>query len=240
MKQRPLLIWTIVIIHFLEPILKTGLLSVMTSNPLLDVIRDSESYGMRQMLEYWLLFPIGGIALLLMRNWSFWVFIGVQAYSIIALATQESYSLAQASANPYLATIALVFANAIFIFYVFAPNIRDLFFDPHTRRWEVRARHRLTIPCSLKIEDKTDHIEVEIKNISETGAFIVAPLNIERDEPVLMHFKFYNLHFTIWAKIVHAHEIAGEKGLGVQFQFADLNERLQIKRLNKALELLGL
>lgn len=240
MKHRPLLIWTIVLIHFCEPLLKTALLSLMNSVPLMDIIRDSQVHGMRETMEYWLLFPIGGIALLLMRNWSFWLFIGVQAYSIIALATQNAHSLAQASANPHLATLALVFANVIFIFYIFAPNIRDLFFDSHTRRWEVRSRHRLTIPCSLKMEGQTEHIEVEIKNISETGAFILAPLDLPREEPVLMHFKFYNLHFTTWAKIVHAHEIAGEKGLGVQFQFLDLAERLNMKKLNKALELLGL
>ncbi len=240
MQRRPVLVWVLIILHFLEPIIKTLALGLLNEASPLEIIQLSTTHGIQEILEYWLLFPMGGLALYLMRNWSFWVFIGVQAYSIIALASHQNHALPSASASPHIASLALVFANAVFLLYVFLPSIRDLFFDSHIRRWEVRSRHRLTIPCSLKIEGKDEHIECEIKNISETGAFLFAPLEIDRDLPITLHFNFYHLHFTIAAKIMSAHETDGQKGLGVQFIFVDLAERLHMKRLNKALELLGL
>lgn len=240
MKKRPLLIWILLTLHLLEPIFKTFILGLMNETSLMDTLRMTTTYGLKGSLEYWLLFPIGGVALILMRNWSFWIFVGVQAYSIINLATYQITSLPSTSANPQLASLALVFANTVFLFYVFAPEVRDLFFDSHLRRWEARERHRLTIPCSLKTTPEAEAIDIEIKDISDTGAFVLAPLSLEREVPVEVIFKFYNLHYHLQAKIVSAHEIAGDKGLGIQFQFKNLEERLHLKRLIKAIELLGL
>lgn len=77
-----------------------------------------------------------------------------------------------------------------------------------------------------------------IKNISLSGAFIMAPNHLLNFKEVEIDFKIGIKHFELIGDIVSKHETNGIVGFGVQFRFGGiggmLNNREMMKEVSRA------
>lgn len=240
MKKRPLLIVILGLLHIFEPISKIIYFKIKTgfsfSIILYNILALDHFTGI---FEFWFLFPIGGIALLLVKRWSFPIFVFVQIYSIYTHLSYQKYNWPYVSEKPHITSVLLLLFNLLFIIYVFLPDIRKLFFNPRLRWWEPKPRYTIKIPCIVTLPSDNSKKPGEIINISETGAFVNAPLDYKFDDIIHINFTFYNLDYYLKARVANVHTINGVDGLGIQFKFNHIGERLYLRRLTKALNLLN-
>src|SRR3989339_103143 len=116
MKQKPVLIIILAIFHFLQPFINIVYLKLTTHYDFFMIFQNLlELDGVKSLFDFWLLFPLGGLALLLVRKWSFFIFVFVQFYSIYLHLFYEKYTWPYVSEHPLSFSIILLIFNIFFI-----------------------------------------------------------------------------------------------------------------------------
>lgn len=189
------------------------------------------------MAEFWLLFPIGGLALLGVKRWSYPIFVGVQAYSIWGHLTYTSYTWPYVDRHPHWFSLLVLSANVLIILYFLLPDVRRPFFDREIRWWE----HRVRYPCHLAMGlSRGEHLgkmtNATFLNLSLSGAFMQYPSrDLVVGELIRVHLSAYGENLTVLASVVSRHQYQGEEGLGLSFHYQNLWENLAMRRLIRAL-----
>ncbi len=238
MKKKPLIIIILGIIHILEPLTKILFLKISTGFSF-EVVLDNvfAINGIRSFFEFWMLFPIGGIALLSVKNWSYPVFVAVQIYSLIAHLTYEEYTWPYVQETPILSSIVLVIFNIGMIIYFLIPQTRKPFLDKGVRWWESKQRFAVKIPCKVEGVYTNLNESSQILNISLTGAFIKGLKHINVNDEILLKFDHFDIPFTVKAVVKSYHEFGGEAGWGIEFVYNDWKERFRLNKLLKMLKI---
>lgn len=238
MKKRPLLFIILGILHLLEPLIKILYLKIITGFPFAKVMNNVLAIdGFRNLFEFWLLFPIGGLALLFVKNWSYLVFVAVQIYSIMTHLTYEEFTWPYVSETPFLSSMILMVVNVIMIVYFAFPSVRRPFLDKRVRWWETKKRYAVKIPCQVTGNSIPGFENAEILNISKTGLFLKGLEGFNLNETINIKFSFYNLHFTINGVIRSRHKYDSTEGCGVEFVYEDWKEKFSMARLIRILKL---
>lgn len=238
MKKKPLLIIILAIFHLLQPLINILYLKLTTDYELSVIFSNLlELDGVKNNFDFWLLFPIGGIALLYLRSWTFFLFLAVQVYSIILHVTYEKFTWPYVSEYPLFFSIILLIFNFIFIIYAFLPEIRQLFFDKTKRWWETSKRFFISTPCKLTVISKGSSFNSNIINISKTGAFVECHIDLPKGTIISIDFNYKLKNYSFSGKLVSSHEINNIKGMGIKFLLDKFhaNERPQIKELIKTI-----
>jgi hypothetical protein len=131
MKERPLLITVVAFMHILEPLFKIFYFQTKTNFDLsiiLSNVTTFEAIGLKGLIDFWLIFPLAGIALLSVKKYAWYFFVTTQAYSIVTHLTYESFSWPYFSEVPFFSSVLLILTNLFLIVYVSVPEIRMLFF----------------------------------------------------------------------------------------------------------------
>lgn len=235
MKHRPLPFVFLAILHIIEPLLKIAYFKATTHFPLFSIIENiSHLNATRAVFEFWLLFPLGGIALLGVKKWSYPVFVGVQLYSIYSHLNYEPFTWPYASSTPQWPSLFILACNIGIIIYFLLPEIRKPFFNRQDRWWEHRERYSLRIPCSYTLSSQNTLQDAEILNISHSGAFITLPEGKEIcGEKLVVNITFINDNICLNAKIISAHEFDGEEGFGIAFEYENIWEKLYMTKIMK-------
>lgn len=232
MKNRPLIFILIALMHMLEPIVKIAYFKMTTPFSLLTIMSNISSIGTaKEIFDFWFLFPIGGIALLGVKRWSYPIFVGVQVYNIYNHLSYEKFTWPYVSDAPFYGSLFLLIVNVFIVIYFSLPDIRKPFFNKAMRWWETRTRYDVKIPIHFSINNPNHLISSEVMNISDTGIFINYRGVIENDTKLIMHLAFGNHHIQINGKKVSDHNYCGQKGIGVQFCFENIWEKLELKSL---------
>lgn len=234
MKNRPLIFLSIALLHLLEPVIKLLYFKATTPFSFTTIISNiSQIHTPREIFEFWFLFPLGGLALLGVKKWSYPVFVGVQIYSIYSHMTYEKYTWPYVSEVPFVSSLVLLFINALIIIYFALPDVRRPFFDKTMRWWETRTRYNLRIPMTFSHNNPDKLIDCEILNISQSGIFMNYKGAIEVGSILRMNINYKDYNITLLGTVMSQHAFEGERGLGVKFKFQNIWENLYMRKIVK-------
>ena len=232
MKHRPLVFILIALFHIIEPLIKLAYFKATTPFSLGTIITNiAQIHSIKEIIEFWFLFPIGGLALLGVKRWSYPIFVGVQLYNIYGHMTYEKYTWPYVSEIPFASGIILLFINSLIIIYFALPDVRRPFFDRSMRWWETRTRYAIKIPMTFTHSNPNQLLDGLIENISETGLFVNHKNIIDVGSEIKVNISFNELAITLKAKVVSHHAFKGQRGMGVQLDFENIWEKLYYRKM---------
>ncbi len=168
MKQRP---WPIIILAFFHVIAPLGNIVVnawlakINLSYYLTVLMAPTN---RMTLLIFTVVPIlGAVLIYICKKWSYLAY-------IVLMTIPFGYSLISYFKNATLlmgiALVLFYIINMLVIGYFLSPAVRKLYFDPRMRWWETKPRYKADFQSQVEFNGQQHW--VEIKNISEGGAFI--------------------------------------------------------------------
>jgi CheY-like chemotaxis protein len=237
---KPLPIRVVSTIQLLDPLIKILILKISTGFSFLTVIDNiSKINGIKSIFDFWLLFPLAGLALLSVRKWSYFAFLALQGYAVFSFLTYEKYSAPYFSEVPLISTQLIMLFNILIIIYFLFPQVRRPFFDRRIRGWENELRYPVEIPCELQSKTNKDVETCEILNISKSGAFIITPSKLEDGESLELNFSFYSFDFKLVGTVMTESVYNRAQGYGIQFNFIQYGDKQNMRKLIKALSTLN-
>ncbi len=222
MKNRPLILIILGCLHFLEPLFKIFYFKAKTQFDLLTILNNLTTFShdnMKGLVDFWLIFPLAGIALLSVKKWSYPLFISIQAYSVINYLTYEKFTWPYFTKVPLYSSFFLLVLNTFFIIYVSLPEVRQLFFNQKMRWWETRIRYSLKIPITLWQNNPEESERAYLNNISETGAFLVYNKEVDLGEYIHFNLTFLDQNLQIKGKVVRIQPHGVQRGIGIRFSY---------------------
>ncbi|MCP4914068.1 MAG: PilZ domain-containing protein [Oligoflexia bacterium] len=247
MKKRPLIFIILASIHLLEPIIKILYFKMTVPFDIGTIVSNIWAISSpKEVFEFWFLFPLGGLALLGVKKWSYPIFVGVQIYNIYAHLTYEKFTWPYVSEIPLMSSMILLFVNTLIIIYFSLPEVRKPFFDRTMRWWETRTRYNKVIPITVKINNPNHIYDCHILNISTTGVFIDLREDVEVGTELELSINYKDQAVTLHGKKVSDHAFNNIRGIGVQFEFMNIYEKWAMRKIvrmiakeNKQLEKLS-
>ncbi len=240
MKNRPLLILVMGIMHLLEPVFKIFYFKTKTHFDLgiiLSNVTFVEAASIKGLIDFWLIFPLAGLALLSVKRYAWYLFVAIQGYSIITHLTYERFAWPYFAEVPFYSSITLLVLNILLIVYVSLPEIRMLFFEKSNRWWETRTRYAFTLPIKLWYTNPEKQEQACLLNISETGALVRFNRDIELKEFVHLEISFQDISVQVKALVVRDDLRNGQKSYGVKFVYDTpvAMSKFKVKKLVKKL-----
>ena len=220
MKNRPLILVILSLLHFCEPLLKIFYFKTKTHFDLMMILNNLTTYNIENikgLFDFWFVFPIGGIALITVRKWSYPLFITVQIYSVLTHITYQKFAWPYFAETPFYSSFALLIMNTLLIIYVSLPEVRQLFFNKSMRWWETRIRHTLQLPITIWHNNPQKLEKASLMNISDTGAFLHYNKEVELGDIINLNISFLDQHVTVKGLVVRNQFQDGAKGFGVRF-----------------------
>jgi hypothetical protein len=185
-----------------------------------------------QLADFFLLLPIAGVAVFMVRAWSYPVFVGIMGW----IGWTNYLTWRQ---HPHVVNLGLLvgayLVNAALVGYFLLPAVRAAYFNPRLRWWESKPRYLLNLPGRLDAHNDTR--SCMLVNLSEGGAFIEAMSGLEPGQVLKLSFECLEQRFELHGRIVHQATHPG-RGYGVQF-ILDREQRKQLKGAVRAFERLG-
>lgn len=177
------------------------------------------------------LMPIAGVAIYLMKPWSYAVFLGAMGWSLVSNLMAWHYAHDAKISLPMI--ILLYGAQIGLAVYFMLPSVRRAYLDPTVRWWEAQKRILYQVPFTGQHAGKP--LKGQIMNLSAGGA-LLSSLNHEfkRGDTLILRFEVAGIAFETPAESVYL----SSAGTGVRFTMTPESE-LRFKRLVKGLELIG-
>ena len=156
-------------------------------------------------------FPVAGVAIYKTNRWSYPIYLFVISSMLVwNYLTWLRYP-------QYFGLGSLIFSylvNLTVVSYFLIPAVRNVYFNPRVRWWEVKPRYDVEIPSKTKMGE-IDSTGV-IQNISEGGVFVETGAILLTGNEIEISFGSNGKQFTIPGKVVYPRH-AEPKGYGVQF-----------------------
>jgi hypothetical protein len=222
MKSKPILYKIIPALFITEPIFKMLAFKMNTGFSWETILYNIGSRsGLKDIFEFWLMFPLAGIIILKINKWNYYLFNLTLLYIIYRLMTFQEMDWPYYSKDPFLYNYVVVLISIAVITMTQLPYLRTLFFNPRLRWWETEKRYRTDIIANIIIGEKV--IEGKMENISLSGVYIRVKENDypqldnekENEEKVVFHLD--QEKFKIKAKILRSEELDSGRGLGFRF-----------------------
>lgn len=228
MDQRPRVFIYLAILHFLEPLSKIAYFKITTRFPMVTIFENIFAIeGFKNVLEFWLLFPIAGFCLLYLRRWTYHIFLFIQGYSIHAILNYQEYTWPYIAKTPLASSMLLLIFNLGAIIYILFPKNRAPFFDRRFRWWETKPRFGAVIP--LDIISGNGEFSSKILNISHSGVFIENLENLSVEENIKLIFHGNHQSFELNGVIRNRRLMNGICGLGIEFVYEGLKDNFQMR-----------
>ncbi len=238
MERRP---WPIVILatfHFLEPVAKILFYSVLWEMPI-SVILKYLSYqaSFLEMLLFCASFPLAGIAIFAVKNWSLPAFLAIQG---VTLAGHIYFHIEAPKAFPIYLIASLSMANALVVYYFLVPSVRAAYFDPKLRWWE--AKPRFIVDWAGRALQGRKDIAIKVCNLSEGGVLVEAngkSAALESDEQVQIEFSFQNTDYSFPGIVRHFSKAGTPAKFGIQFSEVSPGAKKKLKQAIRTLKRSG-
>jgi hypothetical protein len=229
MKQKPLLFKILMILCLIEPVIKVFYFKALTHFDFSVIFSNLMARtSPLEIFDFWLVFPLAGLALLKIRKISYFIFLGLLAYVIYTFVTYESYTWPYNSETPFFYNqVVVVIAFITFIAFLI-PQVRRPFFDKRVRWWEPKTRYIVNIAC--RVQGKNIVFPSELLDISKTGAFLKESSYFNIGDDLSIEFKYMNMNFNLPVKVISQHVFRGQAGAGVQFRFQSLRQNLDLAK----------
>lgn len=215
---------------FMEPLVKLAYLKFVTGFPFATVLDIAASIeNPFKTFEFWLLFPLAGVALVRAAWWSLFVFLGTHVYSLYAHFSYEKFSWPYVQESPHGSSYLLLFLNTALFLYFLVPENRKPFVRKTKELFRGCERFRLLKPVQIWAWDGVS--DGVLEDISETGALIRSSRRFELDETLELYVEIEGYARRVRAKVVRSlPENEGLKGFGVRFNFKKRGDKKFVRR----------
>ena len=228
--EKPISLYLLAMGLFLEPIIKILYLKIQTGFEWDILFRTIFSIDSALgNFEFWALFPLAGYALISVRSWSFFFFIGLQVYSLYTYFTYEKFTWPYVAETPHISTGLLLMFNFALVLYFIVPANRRPYWNKTRRLWRNTSRYATNLQTKFKSNGNT--IPTTITNISETGAYFTTSQNMPVGHTMQIELpingEIRNLEAIIRRTQPTAHD--NYHGYGVEFTYKSKEEKHEIK-----------
>lgn len=216
MKNKPLIFSVLSVLCLIEPMIKLFYFKYTTNFDFMVIIANVMARNtFREVMDFWLVFPIAGLLIMKLRKFTYFSFMGVLLYIIHNIVTYEKYTWPYNSDEPFIYNkiVALV-AMGVFVYFL-SPKARQPFFDRRVRWWEPKVRYTVNMNC--KLDNGHLVFPSSIMNLSHSGAFIAHSPYLKVGDKLEIEFNFLSNTITLPLEVMNEHEILGHKGFGVKF-----------------------
>ena len=205
---------------FLEPLIKIIYLKFQTGfdwNTLMRTIFSIEGFGNN--FEFWVLFPLAGYALLSIKAWSFFFFIGLQIYSLFTYFTYEKFTWPYVSETPHVSSSLLLGINLLLVGYFMVPAYRRPYWNISKKLW--RNTSRFATQLKTKFRANGQDIATTITNISASGAYFTTDKQLPVGQVLELEMALFDRPEKIEAVIRRKQHLNEDTyyGYGVEFRY---------------------
>lgn len=218
MKSRP---WPILIlgaIHILNPFYSFVFLAWLSQQDPGFMLSRLQSPW--QFFEFWLLFPLAGVAIIAMRRWSYPIILFVWLYNFYT-------SYAAWSQNPETVTLPILIANYLLsitiLGYFLIPNVRAVYYNPRLRWWEQKPRFYYELPCTVRLGEES--FEGLVLDLAEGGLFITTNESLSLNQTISISFPVEQSQVTLGGEVVHRGQNEQKNGYGIRFLEIDSKQK---------------
>jgi Tfp pilus assembly protein PilZ len=218
LKKKPLPYIILLIIFFLEPLIKILYLKFTSGFGIPLLFRTLISYeNQLEVAKYFLLMPMAGLMFVKVRKFSYFLVLAILGFYLYEIITFRPYTWPYFVAKPLI--LAWIFSAIACgsLFFLFIPSVRKPFFDRTIRWWESHQRFMVDFLCSLQKKDEDKKFDGHILNVSLSGAFIKTSQTFDIGEVLTVEFEPVGTSKKINAKVVGIFKFNGNEGIGVQF-----------------------
>lgn len=235
MKHKPLVFIVLGLLHFCEPLFKVMYFKLNTGLEFETIMSNIfQMGGTFKLFEFWLLFPLAGLALWSVKKWGYPLFVSIQAYSVWQHLTYDSYTWPYVTKNPHFFSLIILSFNIMVILYFLLPDVRRPFFDKEMRWWEHRMRYNIPINACFTKGDPNKIFDVEILNISHSGAFMAYDSwNIEVGDLIRVVVSYAGESLELESHVVSRHKFNEQEGVGIKFNYQNIWQQLTMARIIK-------
>jgi len=235
MPYRPLALIVLGVLHILEPVGKILYYKIFLSHLSDNLISNIFKLPFWELFTWLALFPIAGIAILAVKNWSLPVFLAVEAY--VLASNYSVFKLMYLNGHFIDLAVLLGFTllNILVVSFILVPAVRIYYTDPKLRWWEAHPRYNVKLECELE-----GFGESHIHDMSKSGVFVS---NIDGGPSVgdIVPIKFTENddEYKLNGKVIAFFKKGDIDGIGIQF-FANSRDKVKdIKKLIKKWERSG-
>ncbi|HLD99962.1 MAG TPA: PilZ domain-containing protein [Bdellovibrionota bacterium] len=233
MKARPWPIIVLTILYLLGPVF-----SILVASYLMHMSPIKYLFLWLPRASYWsalstfCLYPIAGVAIYLMKPWSYALFI-----TITALTTYQDYAAwrAHPAVMGFPVLFGLTLINVAIVAYFALPSVRTPFFNRRLRWWESKPRYRMEIPAVL--ESDRGQTKCSLMNLSLGGGFIKSAKTLDTTAKSKLRFAIFNQTILVEARPVYR-RARGTRGYGLEFVHTPESKQT-IGRIMQGLALAG-
>lgn len=237
MERKPWPLIVLALLHFFEPQVKLLFYSWLWHLPVGTLLQSlSAQQNSWRTFLFLFSFPIAGIAIFVVKNWSLPVFFAIQ---IITLC-QHLYDAAFSPTHlPIAYAVLFIFLNLVVTTYFLLPAVRVAYLDPRVRWWESKPRYQVRWPAYLTQDTRA--FEATISNISEGGFFCELPQRtpLETTQEVVASFSFQERRFEVRGEFRHSHFAEQKSFYGVEFVGLPTSLLRSLKSCLRELDRLG-
>jgi len=165
------------------------------------------------------LFPIAGLLILLVRRWSYFLFLLVEAWiiwangrSLFALYENGQYLM-------FFSVVIFTIINIAIVLYFIFSTIKHSYYNPKLRWWEGAPRYTIACNCNISKYSYDHFFNTESVNISEGGMLLRHISDFDIGQKIEIRTIILEDHFCIKGEIVHKTTLPGSSinALGVKF-----------------------
>jgi c-di-GMP-binding flagellar brake protein YcgR len=234
MPRRPLAIIVISVCYFTAPVAILVIKSLASGHPFTGPGGLFSELHLGELLIL-SLYPLSAIALLSVRKWGWYLFLGCSA-ALIAYTT-GSYAVSPRY-NLFVIVFAdialMVVAGVAFHKHVIAP-----YFNPRLRWWETEPRYKVEAYAQVKVGEAV--VSGEILDISRNGCFATFILDLAIGQTYSMRLKCLRHTIDVEGRIMRkSQKSEPHEGYGVMFSKMNADQRAKLDGIITELERGGL
>ncbi len=235
MKNKPFVFSLLSLLCLVEPLIKVLYFKAITDFDFLVIFANLLARDtFREVVDFWLVFPLAGLLILKLRKWTYFAFLGVLLYINYTIFTYEKYTWPYNSDSPFFYNYAVSLLSVAVFMYFLSPAVREPFFDRRVRWWEPKSRYAVNISCKLQTTNLT--FPSQILNLSQGGAFVQDSKFLRPGDMLMVEFNFLGQTIAVPAEVVSRHVTNGAPGYGLRFQFKSLKQSVTMAKVIKVLK----
>ncbi|MCK5072491.1 MAG: PilZ domain-containing protein [Bacteriovoracaceae bacterium] len=233
-RKYPILVKIIIVMLLVEPLMKIMYLWLITGYHL-DKVFDNIiriPFGINFM-EFWFVFPLSGVLLLLFRKFLFFIFIMIQMYSILAHLSYQKFTWPYVSETPHVSSVILLILNILLVIYLLSSDEKKRFFDMTKAWWRQSPRYDVDWKCEIVLKDGSKS-EAKVKNISLSGALVAdtGHASVQDNFAILIQKDGSLLHLD--ATVVNHQKSKEGQWVGVNFVSLSRHQKVLLKNVIKS------
>ena len=231
MKTRPWPLVVVALAQILTPVVSIIMNALIYHQPVSIVIRAAMMDGPWKAFLFFALMPIGGIAIFLVKSWSYLVFLACLA--ITTFSNFQSWQQNSTQISMWI-MLAIFVMDCALVAYFLVPQVRTVYFNSRLRWWE--SRPRFTVNADCEIESAEGKIRGTILNLSTGGLFLQPATELPKDAEIRVNFSFFLMQFSLKGKVVHK----ASHGYGIEWMSPSFKDRMRLRQIESGMLALGI